>query len=433
MKKNILLLVLCSFALFHLSANGNTGDQPQDSIKVFKKKLNLNMDKVLDGMNIDSSQLVDLSDLNVDFDFNINTDSIATVAMNAAKEGMRTAKANVKTMHVNGKGGRAFAFSYSGKDTKQRSEGTPSRVEKKSFSNISEVEFFHKYGNIIVRESNSNQIDLEIQYFDKMNQSGSCNISTNNKLLSITTNNTGRSNSRPQINYIIAIPKNIPLNISLDYGDVKVDKVGGNLDANLSYCDFSAQALTKGTSIKARYSDIKIGEVQDIAISGSYSDFKIEKARRIESSGSYNDCRFSNVQTLLIPKTSSYGDLKIGTVGSMTGQLMYTDIVIENLLSDIDIRSSYGDVTVRGMSPKVKTINVKGSYCDVAIGLPLNISATFDADLLYGDINFSKKYTVKYTESVERYNKVTKKGQIGSGTPTATIKVSNNYADIDIR
>lgn len=444
MKKNILLMTLCCLTLFQAFAVESAGNQPQDSARVFKKKLNLNLDKVLDGIDIDSSQFMELNGLNLnfnmdsitalnDFNININTDSITALAMNAAKEGIKTAKSSLRNLNIDGKDYTAYAFSYDSKGTKQRAEGTPDRIEKKSFSNISEIEFFHKYGNIIVKESNSSQIDLEIQYFDKRNQSGSCNITTNNRLLSITTNNTGRSSSKPQINYIITVPKNISLNINLDYGDVKVDRLNNSLNANLSYSDFSAQSLAKATSVKARYSDVKIGDAQDIILSGSYSDFKIEKAGKIESSGNYNDCRFSNVQTLVIPKSSSYGDMRIGTIGSMTGQLMYADIIIDNLLSDIDIRSSYGDVTIRGMSPKVKTINVKGSYCDVAIGLPLNMSATFDASLIYGDLNVSKKYTVKYTESIEKGNKVTKKGQIGNGKPTATIIVSNNYADIDIR
>jgi hypothetical protein len=444
MKKNILLTVLCCLTLFHTFADESGSNQPQDSAKVFKKKLNFDLDKILDGIDIDSSRFMELNGFNLNFNmdsvmalnnlnFNLNIDSITALAMNAAKEGVKTAKPSLRNLNVGGKGYTAYAFNYDGKGTRQRAEGTPNRVEKKSFSDISGVEFFHKYGNIIVKESNSSQIDLEIQYFDKRNQSASCNITTSNRLLSITTNNAGRSSSKPQINYIIAVPKNISLNINLDYGDVKLDKLSGSFDANLSYSDLSAQALNKATSVKARYSDVKIGEAQDINISGSYSDFRIEKAKRVELSGNYNDCRFSNVQTLVIPKSSSYGDMKIGTIGSMTGQLMYADIIIDNLLSDIDIRSSYGDVTIKGMSPKVKTINVKGSYCDVEIGLPLNISATFDANLVYGDLNISKKYTVKYTESIEKSNKVTKKGRIGSGTPTTTIVVSNNYADIDIR
>jgi hypothetical protein len=429
MKKNILLMVLCCLTLFHTFANESTGNQPQDSVRVFKKKLNLDLDKMLDGIDIDSSRFMELNGLNLNF----NIDSIAALAMNAAKESIKTARSSLRNFNVDGNEYTAYAFNYDSKGTRQRAESTPTRIEKKSFSNISGVEFFHRYGNIIVKESNSNQIDLEIQYFDKRNQSASCNITTSNELLSITTNNTGGSNSKPQINYIIAIPKNVSLNINLDYGDVKLDKLNGSFDANLSYSDLSVQALNKDASVRARYSDVKIGEAQDINISGSYSDFRIEKVKRVESSGNYNDCRFNNVQTLVIPRSSSYGDMKIGTIGSMTGQLMYADIIIDNLLSDIDISSSYGDVTIKGMSPKVKTINVKGSYCDVAIGLPLNMSATFDASLIYGDLNISKKYTVKYTESIEKSNKVTKKGQIGSGTPTAAIVVSNNYADIDIR
>ncbi|MDN2750872.1 hypothetical protein PAI95_09370, partial [Campylobacter jejuni] len=74
------------------------------------------------------------------------------------KEGINTAKSSLRNLNIDRKDYTAYAFSYDGKGTKQRAEGTPDRIEKKSFSNISEIEFFHKYGNIIVKESNSSQI-----------------------------------------------------------------------------------------------------------------------------------------------------------------------------------------------------------------------------------------------------------------------------------
>ncbi|GHT38480.1 hypothetical protein AGMMS49965_01980 [Bacteroidia bacterium] len=65
--------------------------------------------------------------------------------------------------------------------------GTPSRVEKKSFAGMKEVKFDQAYGNITVRESDSGEIQLEIQYYDGKKDKPVAEISTIGNVLSIKT------------------------------------------------------------------------------------------------------------------------------------------------------------------------------------------------------------------------------------------------------
>ncbi|MBK5722704.1 DUF4097 family beta strand repeat protein [Dysgonomonas sp. Marseille-P4677] len=425
MKKYILLMVLCFVAFSQSQANEGIKSIPQDSFKIFKKKLDLDVSKMLENIDdiyIDTSRFPDVAD------FNINIDSINVLAQNATKEALEVLQSPGGITKRNAK---VYRYNFS-KGTDQKSIRTSVRIENKTFSNISEVEFFHKYGNIVVRESNSKQVELEIQYLDRNNATASCNVSVVGKLLSITTNSGGKSNASSKINYIIGIPKNTAMNINMDYGNIKIDQLSGGLIANLSYSEMSIQKANN-ISLKSRYSDVKIGEMQNADLSGSYSDIRINRANKIMTSGNYNDYRFNDVQTLTIDKSTSYGDCKIGSVGRLDGSIMYTDIDINNLLSDISISSQYGDVMLRNVSPKAKNISIKGSYCDITIGLSPGFSSTFDATLNYGDLTISRKFSVKYTESIEKGNRTVKKGQIGTGNPTANIVVSNNYADIDIR
>lgn len=428
MKKYVLLIALCVAALCQLEAYGSVESIPQDSFRVFKKKLNLNLDKMLDNLDdlhIDTNKFSDMGNLNI----NINVDSIRILAHQAAKEAIEELE---RSKIITKEASKAYKYNFNVNEGNQKSASTSMRTENKTFSNISEVEFFHKYGNIVVRESNSKQVELEIQYLDKNNTNISSDISVVGKLLSITTNSGGKGRTSSKVNYIIRIPKNTALNVNLDYGNLKIDQLDGLLTANLSYSEMSIQKANN-ISLRSRYTDSKIGEILNADLSGSYSDIRINKANKIITSGSYNDCRFDDVQTLTIGKSSSYGDCKIGTVGSLDGSIMYTDIDINNLLSDINISSQYGDVMLRNVSTKAKNINIKGSYCDITIGLSPGFSSKFEAVLHYGDLSISKKYAVKYTESTENSNKVVKKGQIGTGNPTTSIIVSNNYADIDIR
>ena len=422
MKKYILLIGLLFCFLYQPNAKQN-----QDSTWVNKGKLVLP----------DMGELQDrLNDLQFDFDF--DTQDLSNMQMHFDSLGVALAE-NLGDLKVPGvKFNHNFNFgkdvSSPKEDKDNRENKEPTRIEHKSFQNITEIEFFHKYGNIIVQESNSKQVDLEIRYFDKRNQKGSATITTTNKLLTISTNSTGKSNSDTKIDYIISVPKNTLLNMDIKYGNIKIGKFDGHFNADLSYSNLRAQSLTtQSPVIKAKYSEVNIDEARDLNISGSYSNFKIKKANKIDVKGNYNNYYFDNVQILNTGKDSSYGDLVLGTVGSMEGGLKYADVVIENLLSGIDISTAYGDVTIKSISAQAKVINIKASYADIAITIPTNLSATFDVRTTYGDFNVSKRYTVKYTESKETNTSVSKKGQIGTGNPTANIVVTNSYADIDIR
>lgn len=328
-------------------------------------------------------------------------------------------------------GTKIFNFSFSEKTD----DKTPTRIEKKTFTNISEIEFFHKYGDIIILEATSNQIDLEIQYFDSRVMKGSCNVSTTNKLLSISTNGTSSGNRGAKINYIISIPRNIGLDIDLKYGNIRLDKYQGPFTADLSYSNLNAKSLNSDkVQLKLRYSDVKIGEVQNVDITGSYSDVSITKAKKIEFWGNYSNYKIGEANEIITKSNqSSYGDLKVGTATNIDINLKYTNIVIDNLISNLTATTTYGDLTVKSVSPKLKAIKIKGSYADVAISLPSTLTVEFDAAFTYGDISISKKYPVKHIQSSEAIGRITKKGIIGSGTPTAKIEVSNAYADIVIR
>ncbi len=372
--------------------------------------------------DIDSSEFTDLKDI-------LNFDTSDLVAMRQDLSiTLKDMSADLSKMSEN------FNVGSYTKGSKQKTEKEPTRIEKKSFSNISEIEFFHKYGNIIVQESASKQIELEIQYFDTKTQKGSTVISTSNKLLSISTNSTGKGYSMAKVNYIISIPRNVGLNIDSKYGNIRIGKFQGAFSANLSYTDLTAQLFVNNKpSIKSRYGDIVIQEAQDIVISGSYSKIKINKAQNVEVSGNYNNCYFDDVQTFTTGASSAYGDFKIGTVANMNANLKYADVMIDNLLSSLIATCSYTDISIKSTSSKLKSINVKGSYSDVGVSFAPNLSVSFDISLIYGDLVLSKKYNVKYTESRESDKQTIKKGQIGTGTPTAQLVVSNNYADVKIK
>lgn len=213
-----------------------------------------------------------------------------------------------------------------------------------------------------------------------------------------------------------------------------MDEYNAVFQANVSYCNLSAQKLTNSnSSIKMKYGDLKIEEVKDLNINASYVDIRIGKANKLILIGNYNGYFLGDIQYITTRENSSYGDIRVKTLGSIDADLKYTDVSIDNLTNSMNITTSYGDINIRNTSENLKNINIKANYADVYVTIPTDLSASFDVNLVYGDLSISKQYKVDYTESSEQSNKTIKKGKIGTKNPTASIVVTNNYADVKIR
>lgn len=324
---------------------------------------------------------------------------------------------------------------------KTSSDKTPIRVEKKLFTNISNIEIDQKYGNIVVRESNSKQVDLEIQYFDTKTDKATCDISISNSsskglLLIATTTQSSRGGSNPQINYILSIPQNTALTVNQKYGNIRLDDHNGKFTGNLSYSNLDAQSFgEQKPEINIKYGNVNINSVTDIALKASYSKTKIQNARNIEISDSkYSDFSLDNVEVINAVKSLLYNNFKIGTVSEMNANMLYTEVKIDKLISSFTSDCTYSDITLQSTGNKLRNITMDGSYSDLMIILPEGASAAFDASLSNGDISISKKHQVTYTQQSLSGFTVKKTGTIGnSKNPKAVIKVSNKYADIRIR
>lgn len=417
MKKYIFISLCCLISTQLSAINVNV---PQDSIYIYKGKTDPNIDIRGFDFNYDFSDL-DTSDLlALREKLEVNKADIGAWK-ESLKDTRKQLEENFKDLKVDSRGDiKVYKFN-------QRSK-TPKSTETKSFSNISEIDFRHQYGNIVVKESKSKQVELQIQYFSNRNQKNPVNISTTKGQLIIDS----KSTSRAEIDFIINIPRNTKLNINLKYGKLRMDEFHAPFSSNLSYSSLNADGFSGAKPvIKDRYGKITIGQAQDIDIDASYSKVNIAKANRINLSSNYSDNVFSNVQNLVIKGTSS-GDFKIGTIGNISGNLNYADIKIDNLSSTLTTKCNYSDIQINSISSNAN-INVNSNYSDIILSIPSNIGATFNVSLHQGDMIVSKKYLVKYTEHIERADSVIKKGQIGSKKPTAVIDITSNYADVKIR
>jgi hypothetical protein len=313
----------------------------------------------------------------------------------------------------------------------KNSSRTPDRIEKKTFSNITKVSFKHQYGNIIVQESRSKQVELEIQYFDTDGKKAIADITSANNILTVKTVNTGSNSGK--INYVISVPKNMTLDVNLEHGNIVMDNYQGTFSSNLTYSNLKAGSFIKTKPmIQGRYGNVKIDNAENIAIDASYTNVKIGNVNKMELSGKYNHYKIDNVKDI-INKSGISGNFKIGSIDKIDGDMEYANMVIDSLTSSFSSNCDYSNIKINNVSPRLANININGRYSDVVLTIPGNVSASFNVDLKYGNFNVDKRHAIKYTEQSGNARQVIKKGQIGSKKPTAVISISNSYADIKIK
>lgn len=310
----------------------------------------------------------------------------------------------------------------------------PDRTETKTFSNISKVNFTHKHGGIIVKESTSNQVQLEINYFDSSNKGkAKVSISTANKELTINTNNTNLVG--PTINFVLSVPRSTALNMDIVYGNVnmQIDNYQGSLTLNSLYGNFNAQSISGKPVFSGKYGNVNAKNIADVLVNADYTNFKIDKVDNMITSGKYNNFVLNEVKNIKAEGGSTSGSFKLGLVDNIDGDMKYSNITIYKLGSSINTTCDYSNIKINNISPNLKKININGSYSDITVSIPSTVSASFDVNLKNGNLKVDKKHTVKYSENNETARSAIKKGQIGAKKPTAVITISNRYADVKFK
>lgn len=438
MKKYIVLISLCCFALVQMSATA----QPSDSVRVYKFG-NLNNFEDFEGFEFEMKDLREsMKDMKVDmqalkenmknmkeWNYNLDRDSIARHFRNYKIDTFAFREYRDMAM----KDGKRWSEFSKRRNVYVYQNRKPSRTENKVFTNISKVNFSHKHGNIVVRESASNQVSLQIKYYDSHGKQAKVDMSTANRELTINTSNTNLGG--PTIDFVLSIPRNMALNMDIVHGNVNIqmDKYLGVFTLNSTYGNLRAQSISGKPVFSGKYGNVKLDNAEDIVVNADYTNFKIDKADNVITVGKHNNFVFDNVKNIKTEGASTSGNFKLGNVESIDGNMKYSNITINNLGSFINTNCDYSNIKINNVSPNLKKININGSYSDITVNIPTTVSASFDVNLKNGNLNVDGRHTVKYTEKSETSRSVVKKGQIGNKKPTAVILISNRYADVKFK
>lgn len=322
----------------------------------------------------------------------------------------------------------------------------------------SSLEVYNKYGTIHITSWNrdSASVRAEIKAYapnqaklNKMFDGIKVNITETKNLVRAQTDFTQNINmlfesfkgmtsklitydSRVEINYYINIPEYLNLKVENKYGDVymenntgtfsitasngsfKANSLGKNSSINLTFCDATINSVSSG-NIDASFSEISIGETEDISINSISSRFDIKKAGIIRTESRRDKFYISNI-------------------GSLHGNSYFTDYKVTSLRKELNLTTRYGSVNADFIEKGFETININSGYSDISLGFDQGSSYNLDirhinAFLVLPDKNI---YTEQKALDEEKKEYMTY-GTVGKNPGTTKVKIDATRGNIYLK
>lgn len=237
---------------------------------------------------------------------------------------------------------------------------------------------------------------------------------------------TGKNNSF-QINYIIKIPKNGSVklynkygnintgdlfsesDIKCKYGKIALGRLSGNSNNFLvEYCNNSTISFLKNATIIAKYSNLKIGDVQKLDLISDYTDIDIQNSDVIKYS-------------------SKYGTIKIQNIKSLDASGNYLTLKIGELFNTLKLSTKYSNVSIGSINSKANSVSIAAGYTGLNLGFDPNFAFDFNVTVKYANFKYDNELEIDSKEdsnNLKRYSGFYKKKGAN------TVSIISDYGNV---
>jgi hypothetical protein len=352
----------------------------------------------------------------------------------------------------------SLAFLISNSLSAQRESETRSYVKTVEVSKETTLEVSNKYGTIQITpwDKDSAYIRAEVKAYAKdqsklrkMFDGISVNITDSKYLVRARTEFTSNINtlfesfkgmtskiisydSHIEINYYINIPEYLNLKIENKYGDVYMEDNTGEFKISISNGSFKANSLGKNSSITMVFCDAKINSIISGNIDASFSEVSI---------GETEDLLLNSISSKYDIKKAGFirGESKrdkffIESIGSLHGNAYFTDYTLNEVTKELNLSTRYGSVSTDIIDNDFESVNITSSYSDIS--LKFDPGSSYNLDIRH--INAFLVLPDKNTKTEEKEINEDKReyvtyGTVGRNPGKAKVKIDATRGNIYLK
>ena len=312
------------------------------------------------------------------------------------------------------------------------------------------LEILNKYGDVDIRDWDKESVSLDVEV--------KANTSNKNKAEKILDNidvvfseignlirvettfdksfNKGfrlwnGDNKKFEINYIVKMPKNIPLNLLNKYGSVFISELTSTSNIEIKYGNLKANKIIHSeekplTQIILAYSDGTIEECKWSKFNIKYSKIKINKSKALVVVSKYSKV-FIDEGTSVVSE-SKYDNYEIGKLQNFLTTTAYSNFKFNEIIKKIQVESKYSDFKVEHMPEGFDKIRIDNKYGKYKIGIDSKASYKIDGYARYSKIHYPENSDVSL---IQKDNEMTVKGLVGNDPNTeSTVNISTSYGNV---
>jgi hypothetical protein len=263
----------------------------------------------------------------------------------------------------------------------------------------------------------TNQITVKTVIDDKFNYSG-----------------WGNKSRKFSIDYTVKMPAVSNLTLANRYGNSNINEIQGLVDLNQKYGDLTVNKLTRGNEkplnkVNVAYGKGLIDEAGWLDVYVRYcNDLKITKSQAILLDSRYSKIIVGDVSSIV--GETRYGELEIDRINNLVLNVGYLPVSVSELMKKMNLKGSYGSVSVDKVANGFESIEVDVDYMEVKLGIDESASYNLDAQTSYSSLKYNKEKFRSEQRIVEN-NSTSLVGKMGKETnPSAKVKISASYGEV---
>jgi hypothetical protein len=284
----------------------------------------------------------------------------------------------------------------------------------------------NSYGSITVTTWNEDIIELDIiikvsgnneKWVNQRLDDIDVDINALKAIISATTilgnsgyQNQGRNNSF-EINYILKIPKNGSVQLSNKYGNIITTDLYGNVDIKCKYGKVTLGKLWNSSSIQMDYcSNSVIAFIKTGIINAKYSNLKIIEIDKLDLISDYTDVEI--IESDFLKYNSKYGKINIKNIKTLDASGNYLTIRLGEIFNSLKLNTKYSSLKIDSINTRANKVAITSEYTGITIGFDPNFAFDFNISLKCANFKFDNEldfYSKEEVSNSKKYNGFYKK------------------------
>lgn len=207
------------------------------------------------------------------------------------------------------------------------------------------------------------------------------------------------SDQKVEISYKVWLPKTTSIDVINKFGDVFLPAFDGEVILDLSHGDLRSESISRPKNVSVQYGDVKVDSWGPGKLKLLFSELHSDEMKQLKIESKSSKLYVGEIDVLDIQSRND--DLYLKEVGAMYGKYHFSNTYIDLLKESANVVQEYGELEIYSLDPKFTTAVVKAKRCKILFRLDEDTPVNFDITLKYGERFASVPELIKITSDEE--------------------------------